>query len=113
MAIFNYLIVLEGLTISGDGTTDKHLNHESKYGLLLAYASDLDRPTMNTVPTQQFFGINATIDYKSETQLQGLKDLIDRMYKVYNKSPLGHQKPLNPLEFACFVTGMNTDHAKD
>src|SRR5882724_5702823 len=35
------------------------------------------------------------------------------MYKVYNESPLGRQKPLNPLEFARFVTGMNTDHAED
>jgi hypothetical protein len=49
----------------------------------------------------------------TETQLQGWKDLIECMYKVYNESPLGCQKPLNPLEFACFVTGMNTDHAED
>ena len=111
MAIFNYLIVLEGLTISGDGTTDKHLNHESKHGLLLTptYTTDPDKP----VPTQQFFGINMAIDHKSKTELQGLKDLIDRMYKVHNESPLGCQKPINPLKFACFVTGMNMDHAKD
>jgi hypothetical protein len=68
---------------------------------------------MNTIPTQRFFGINAAVDHKSETQLQGWKDLIDRMYKVYNESPLGRQRPLNPLEFARFVTGMNTDHAED
>lgn len=35
------------------------------------------------------------------------------MYKVYNDSPLGRRKPLNPLEFARLVTGMNTDHAED
>ena len=115
MTLFNYLIFPEGLTISGDGTTDKHLNYESKHGLLLTptYATDSDKPAMNTIPTQRFFGINAAIDHKSETQLQGWRDLIDRMYKVYNESPLGCQKPLNPLEFARFVTGMNTDHAED
>jgi len=89
--------------------------YESKHGLLLTptYVTDPDKPTMNTIPTQRFFGINAAIDHKSETQLQGWRDLIDRMYKVYNESPLGHQKPLNPLEFAHFVTGMNTDDAED
>ena len=35
------------------------------------------------------------------------------MYKVYNDSLLGHQKPLKPLEFARLVTGMNTDHVED
>jgi hypothetical protein len=74
---------------------------------------DPDAPVMNTVPTQRFFGINAAVDHKSETQLQGWKDLVERMYKVYNKSPLGHHKPFNPLEFARLVTGMNTDHAED
>ena len=68
---------------------------------------------MSTVPSQHFFGINWAPDHKSETQLKGWQELIDRMYKVYNESPLGHQKPLNPLEFARLVTGMNTDHGED
>jgi hypothetical protein len=104
-----------GLTVSGDGTTDKHLNLESKHGLLLTptYASDPNTPAMSTVPSQRFFGINWAPDHKSETQLKGWQELIDRMYKVYNESPLGRQKPLNPLEFARLVTGMNTDHAED
>ncbi|KIM88216.1 hypothetical protein PILCRDRAFT_3255 [Piloderma croceum F 1598] len=104
-----------GLTISGDGTTDKHLNYESKHGLLVTptYSMDLDAPVMNTIPTQCFFSINAAVDHKSETQLQGWKDLVKRMYKVYNESPLGHHRPFNPLEFAQLVAGMNTDHAED
>jgi hypothetical protein len=110
-----FIIILVGLTISGDGTTDKHLNYESKHGLMITptYSMDPNAPIMNTLPAQRFFGINAAVDHKSETQLQGWKDLVERMYKVYNESPLGHQKPLNPLEFARLVTGMNTDHAED
>jgi len=113
--IYIFLMDIAGLNISGDGTADKHLNYKSKHGLLITptYSSDPNAPIMNTVPTQRFFGINAAIDHKSETQLQGWKDLVDQMYKVYNESPLGHQKPLNPLEFTWFVTGMNTDHAED
>ena len=35
------------------------------------------------------------------------------MYRVYNGSPLGRQKPLNKLKFARLVAGMSTDHAED
>lgn len=67
MTIFNYLIFLKGLTISSNGTTDKHLNYESKHGLLLmpTYATDPDKPAMNIIPMQRCFGINAAIDHKS------------------------------------------------
>jgi len=76
-----------------------NLNLKSKHGLLLTptYTSDPSAPAMSTVPSQHFFGINWAPDHKSETQLKGWQELVDRMYKVYNKSPLGHQKPLNPL----------------
>jgi hypothetical protein len=77
------------------------------------YSFDPDAPIMNTIPSQRFFGINSAIDHKSETQLQGWKDLVERMYRVYNGSPLGRQKPLNKLKFARLVAGMSTDHAED
>jgi len=67
---------------------------------------------MSTVPSQSFFGINWTPDHKSKTQLKGWQELIYRMYKVYNESPFRCQKPLNPLEFASLVTGMNTDNTE-
>jgi len=113
--ISHFIIRNTDLTISGDGTTDKHLNYESKHGMILTptYSSNPNAPAMNTMPCQRFFGINAAIDHKSETQLQGWKDLIERMYKVYDERPLGQRKPLNSLEFPRFVTGMNTDHAED
>ena len=53
------LMDIAGLTISGDSTTDKHLNYESKHGLSIhgllitpTYSSDPDTPIMNMVPTQ-------------------------------------------------------------
>lgn len=77
------------------------------------YSSDTTEPVSDAIPTQCFFGINHAIDHKSEAQLRGWQDLMYRMYKFYNESPLGRQKPLNPLEFAHLMTGMITDHAED
>ncbi|KZP10314.1 hypothetical protein FIBSPDRAFT_913879 [Athelia psychrophila] len=103
------------ITLSGDGTTNKHINFEAKHGTMRIpdYASNPSNPILSTIPTQRFFGISTATDHKSETQLRGWVDLLDRMYKVYNSSPLGRRKPLNPLEFARLATGMNTDHAED
>ena len=51
--IYIFLMDIAGLTISGDGTTGKHLNYESKHGLLImpTYSSDPNTPIMNMVPT--------------------------------------------------------------
>ena len=81
--------------------------------IMPTYSFDPDAPIMNTIPSQCFFSINSAIDHKSETQLQGWKDFVERMYQVYNGSPLGPWKPLNKLKFARLVAGMSTDHAED
>ena len=57
------------------------------------YLEDHNAPALSIVPVQRFFGINAAINHKSETQLQGWKDVVTRMYEVYNASALGHLKP--------------------
>ena len=110
------LILFQALTISGDGMTIKHLNIESKHGLLLSvptYSPNPHAPLLSSIPTQQFFGINAAVDHTSETQLQGWLDLVTCLYETYNASPLGQRKPLNQREFYRFTAGMNTDHAED
>lgn len=78
-----------------------------------SYNSDTPDNALSTIPVERFFGINQAVNHKSETQLKGWQDLMDRMYKAYNESPLGRRKPINPLEFARFMTGMITDHAED
>jgi len=95
--------------------TIKHLNYESKHGLLCvpAYSSNPDALTMDSIPTEHFFGINSAVDHKSETQLHSWKDLISCMYTTYNASPLGCHKPYDMWNFSRLVTGMNTDHAED
>lgn len=72
--------------------TIKHLNIESKHGLLSSvptYSPNPHAPLLSSIPTQQFFGINAAVDHTSETQLQGWLDLVTRLYETYNASPLG------------------------
>lgn len=95
--------------------TDRHINYESKHGTLKVpdYAKNPNAIMANSVPKLRFYGLNTAIDHKSKTQLQGWKDVMAKMYTVYNASPLGRRKPLNPLEFPRLVKGMNTDHAED
>jgi hypothetical protein len=76
-----------GLTISGDGTLNKHLNYESKFVMLKRPLYDLsERSGM------------------SKTQLQGWKDVVTHMYEIYNgnnnASPLGWREPANQLKCA-------------
>jgi len=44
--------MIPDLTISGDGTTNKHLDLELKHGLMHmpTYAGNPDAPAMNTIP---------------------------------------------------------------
>ena len=102
--------------ISRDGTTLKHLNIESKHGLLLSvptYSPGPHTPLVTSIPTQWVVGINVAVDHTSKTQLQGWLDLVTWLYETYNASPLGQQKPLNPHKFYCFTAGMNTNHTED
>lgn len=101
-----------GFTISGDGTTNKHLNYESKHITIITPTYTPSKAS-STLPVQRFIGINSAVNHTSKTQLEGWKETVKRMYETYNCSLLGCYAPANPLEFAQLTTGMNTDHAKD
>ena len=53
------------------------------------------------------------MDHKSETQVQGWKDIIDDIFSTFKRSPMGSSSPADPLKFAQKVTGICTDHAAD
>ena len=59
------------------------------------------------------FGTWSTVDHKSETQVQGWKDVVDDIFSTFKRSPMGLLSSVNPLEFAQKVTGICTDHAAD
>jgi hypothetical protein len=64
-------------------------------------------------PVLRTFGTWSTVDHKSETQVQGWKDVVDDIFSTFKRSPMGSSSSANPLEFAQKVTGMCTDHAAD
>lgn len=76
--------------------------------------SDTTTPTSAPLkPAIRSFGTWSTVDHKSETQLQGWKDIVDDMFSTFKRSPMGSSSSANPLEFAQKVTGICSDHAAD
>ncbi|KDQ15074.1 hypothetical protein BOTBODRAFT_109214, partial [Botryobasidium botryosum FD-172 SS1] len=108
-----------GCTVNGDGTTNKHINYESKHIMMnvptYAPGTDPDAPLsdLGMLPTQRFLGINTAVNHTSETQLQGWKDTMTDIYAHYNASLFGQRKPEDVRDFARAVAGMSTDHAED
>ncbi|PBK79975.1 hypothetical protein ARMGADRAFT_977390, partial [Armillaria gallica] len=106
----------EGITISGDGTTVKHINREAKHITLKV-------PTYNqnpahagnqaVIPQTHSMGISIAPSHTSEEQLEGWKRRRDDLYATYNASPLGESTPADPNSFAAKIRGMGSDHAED
>ncbi|PCH35890.1 hypothetical protein WOLCODRAFT_38477, partial [Wolfiporia cocos MD-104 SS10] len=93
----------EGITLSGDGTTHKHVNYESRN----IYINNGDSHV------RRFLGIHSAHNHTSEVQLEGWKAITANIYKTYNASPHGQQNPQDARKFLTKVTGANTDHAED
>ncbi|KAJ7144105.1 hypothetical protein C8R44DRAFT_865099 [Mycena epipterygia] len=89
----------EHFTGSGDGTSHKHLNYESRF---LAINEKL-----------LALGLTQAPNHTSEEQMAGWKRLVDEMYATYNASPLGRAHPEDPRSFFLKIMGMMTDHAND
>ncbi|KDQ50350.1 hypothetical protein JAAARDRAFT_200032 [Jaapia argillacea MUCL 33604] len=109
--------VAEAIALSGDGSTLRSQNVESKHVLLPARSYEPVNSDSPPKPGPRFvnrsLGIMPSIDHKSETQFQGWKDAVCDMYELYNQTPNGKQYPINPAEFAANIAGMCSDHAAD
>ncbi|KAJ7229519.1 hypothetical protein B0H12DRAFT_1077434 [Mycena haematopus] len=86
-------------TASGDGTSHKHLNYESRFVMVKDKLLAL--------------GLTQAPNHTSEEQMAGWLKLIEEMYTAYNASPLGHAYPEDFRVFFVKITGMMTDHAAD
>ncbi|PCH39157.1 hypothetical protein WOLCODRAFT_21365 [Wolfiporia cocos MD-104 SS10] len=93
----------EGIMISGDGTTHKHINYESHH----VYLNSGDKHTRRTL------GVHSAPNHTSEQQLKGWRACTADLYDTYNASPNGQHNPAKVQEFAAKITGVNTDHAED
>ncbi|KIM74390.1 hypothetical protein PILCRDRAFT_92576 [Piloderma croceum F 1598] len=101
----------ESLTVSGDGTTLKHIPVESRMMHLLTPTYDPN----NSAPVRptRFLGIHSSTNHKSQTQLDVWKTLVQDYYTIYNACHFGTKSAADADEFPTKVTGMMTDHAPD
>ncbi|KAJ7192519.1 hypothetical protein GGX14DRAFT_578084 [Mycena pura] len=84
-------------TASGDGTSHKHLNYESRF--------------ITVKQNLLALGLTQAPSHTSEEQMAGWLKLIEEMYTAYNDSPLGRAYPEDFRTFFIKITGMMTDHA--
>src|ERR1700730_11499279 len=82
------ILKAEGLTMSSDGTTHKHVNFESRHIHLKLPAYDLE--DNGETHKSCLVGVDSATDHSSETQLEGWKTKINDLLELYNQSPLSH-----------------------
>jgi hypothetical protein len=99
---FGALTIYAGVTISGDGTSHKNEQYESKF------ATVIDE---NNQKIQFFLGIKMAANHTSETQLDGWIELIEEIYQLLFES--GMCSEADARQFWNIVTGMHSDHAED
>lgn len=121
-------MIILGLTLSGDGTSHKKINYESKHIAVKvpSYSgtgptgtvaeADSDFNTLHASPPKHklgFMGAESTVNHSSETQLESWKNTIARISDTFNRSPLSGNSRLTARDFARKFRGMNSDHAND
>ena len=94
--------ILIGITISGDGTSHKNENYETKNATVVDQKG-------NTI--QFFLGIQMAVNHTSQTQLDGWVEEIEKMYDLVHSSGLCSKTEAR--EFWNHVVGMHSDHAED
>jgi hypothetical protein len=107
-----------GHVLSGDGTTHRAVNYESKYVTLRVpdYKSRAlggDPSAMMSVPADRFFGISSAPNHTSETQLEGWAIVVREFFELYNNTQHGGRMLARLEAFAAKIKGMHTDHAED
>ncbi|EGN92224.1 hypothetical protein SERLA73DRAFT_157120 [Serpula lacrymans var. lacrymans S7.3] len=95
---------LIGITLSGDGTTHKYVNYESRHIMFTTSSGE----KVNCA-----IGVHSAINHTSETQLEGWWELILEMYRTYNVSSRAKEYQADPREFYLAVKGVSMDHAED
>ncbi|GLB36791.1 hypothetical protein LshimejAT787_0310830 [Lyophyllum shimeji] len=95
------------ITISGDGTSHKNTNYESRHANIISETGE-----NHTL----FLGISPAVNHTSEEQLAGWRHLVEHVFKLFNE----YNKSVDPAaaisDFRIFfelLKGMNTDHAED
>ena len=81
-----FKIPASAITLSGDGTTHKHINQESKQ--VTTIGNDSDGTFSDSNPSTLFAGISTAENHTSETQFDGWKSMITEIFGIYKDSSL-------------------------
>ncbi|KAK6997126.1 hypothetical protein R3P38DRAFT_2563891 [Favolaschia claudopus] len=96
----------KAITLSGDGTTIKHILYEAKHVTF--------RDPHTGQPVTRILDITSATDHTSESQMEGWRTvLVEGLVGTYNASPLGRANPIDVDEFITFIKALGTDHAND
>jgi hypothetical protein len=114
---YEYLYL--GFVVSGDGTSNKHINYESH--CLYYHASDAKSTSPDSVPVaeniamrkQHVLGVYSTPSHSSKAQVQNLLEVTNGMRQTYNSLPsFKSSGPATNDELFRKVTGVISDHAE-
>ncbi len=110
--------ILVGFTISGDATTDRHVNYEARFALVRApehYSPSRSYSDSTLVPQNRFVGIESSVDHTSETQVVGWHGAFNGAAEAFNLSPLAKRDGalLDVIKLAVKLKGVGGDHAAD
>ncbi|CAA7270142.1 unnamed protein product [Cyclocybe aegerita] len=87
----------KGFTVSGDGTTIRHLNFDAKH---------------ITVNAPSYESGNAS-DSQTTPQLESWKEISSNAYDTYNQAFKADGKYADPLSFAWYMLRNGSDHSED
>ncbi|EPQ53476.1 hypothetical protein GLOTRDRAFT_130812 [Gloeophyllum trabeum ATCC 11539] len=104
----------KNFTISGDGTSHRHTQYESKHVALPVPSYNISEAAKQfpEIPANRFYNIGSAVNHTSESQLEGWEKLFKAHYALWNESPLAKEK-LDWRELLPKLKGILTDHAED
>lgn len=102
------------LTFSSDSTTHRHTNYDAR-GITLAVPKYSSSKNTSDLPRLRSLGVESSVNHTSETQIQGLKSILQQNITLFNNSPLAQSLDI-AAEVDDFIDKcimMFGDHAAD
>ncbi|THH17058.1 hypothetical protein EUX98_g9199 [Antrodiella citrinella] len=102
------LIEWTGATMSGDGTTHRHGQYESRHVTIMDAAT--------SKPVTLTLGIESAVNHTADKQTDGWKNIMQGFVDVANNRPsvrTGSDPLITTTRIAAKFTGVHSDHAQD
>ncbi|KZP17788.1 hypothetical protein FIBSPDRAFT_894026 [Athelia psychrophila] len=102
------------MALSGDRTTHLHINFESQH-ITLPVIPEHDSGSTDGphIPTTQFAGISTAENHTSETLIQRMDGILQKLIRNLQGLTAWSASPLDLVEIAQKIVGVSTDHTKD